>query len=112
MIRGFLIADRLQRGGLISETKPLLVIGAGVAGATAALIASGRNVPVTLVDMAARAFLRQAGSTRFISPTLYDWPAEHWVNLRFPPPSGVELPLPWQEGLAGPISATWLQRLN
>lgn len=112
MIRGFLITDRLQRANLISESKALLVIGAGVAGATAALVAAERNIPVTLVDRAGRPFLRQAGATRYISPTLYDWPARHWSNLRFPPPSSVKLPLPWIEGKAASIATTWIQKLT
>ena len=112
MIRGFLIADRLHRADLISERKPLLIIGAGVAGATAALVAAERNIPVTLVDKAGRAFLRQAGATRYISPTLYDWPAQHWSHLRFPPASSVKLPLPWKEGQAASIAATWILKLT
>lgn len=111
MIRGFLITDRLQRAGLINERKPLLIIGAGVAGATAALVASERNVPVTLVDRAGRPFLRQAGATRYISPSLYDWPAVHWGNLQFPLGSGVQLPLAWREGQAASIAASWIREL-
>src|SRR5437879_3176765 len=79
MIRGKLIADRAREERLIGPTRPLLVIGAGAGGATAALVASMSGVPTLLVDSAPRPFSVQAScSTRYVDPTQYDWPVDTW----------------------------------
>lgn len=112
MIRGFLLIEEAIAADLIGPTKPLLVIGAGAAGATAALLAAQRGVPTTLLEKSDEPFTRQFNcDTRIVSPTVYDWPADHWVNTKFPW-TGVSFPLEWHEDFAGAIATAWRSRLK
>jgi hypothetical protein len=110
MLRGFLMAERALAAGLIGPDKPLLIVGAGAAGATTALVASQRGVPTFLIDLADEPFNRQLPSTRFIDPTQYDWPADHWDRRVFPW-AGVALPFGWTAEFAASIAAGWKANL-
>jgi hypothetical protein len=111
IIRGYLMADLAIREDIISPTKPLLVVGAGVAGATTAMVAVQRKVPTTLLELAEEPFNRQLPSeTRIVSPTIYDWPADHWSQSRFPL-QGVALPFGWTDGPASKIATAWKAKL-
>jgi FAD dependent oxidoreductase len=107
MIRGRWIIDRLLEAGLIASGQKLLIIGAGAAGATAAIEGAAQGIRVTLIDTAPAPFLRQAGcSSRWVDPTQYDWPVDHWTNSRFPwtsPP----MPLGWIAGRANMLAMSW-----
>jgi hypothetical protein len=107
MIRGYCMVSRAHREGLIGADKPLLIVGAGAAGATAALAAVDRKVKVTVVEKATSAFGLQIGChSRYVDPTMYDWPARHWERGEFPW-AGSQLPLPWEGGLASVIAGFW-----
>jgi hypothetical protein len=85
ILRGLMIVDRLQQVQEIGPQRQLLVIGAGAAGATAAIEAARRGVPTFLVERADNAFLRQVNtSTRVLDPTQYDWPVDHYNIGHFP----------------------------
>ncbi len=60
----------------------MLVIGAGVAGTVAAMRAAAIGVSVSLIDKERTplAALR-SNDSRVISPTLFDWPSQHWNDL-------------------------------
>jgi hypothetical protein len=107
MIRARMAVDRSLEEGLIGFRRPLLVIGAGAAGATAAMRAAESSVLAWLIDAAPAPFLRQAGCrTRWIDPTQYDWPVEHWQVGRYPwqlPP----MPLPWVKRHANLTALAW-----
>lgn len=80
MIRATWVVERSVEARIISPSKKLLVIGAGAAGATAAIEAARRRVDVTLIDRD-EPFSRQAGcTTRWVDPTQYDWPVDHWAD--------------------------------
>ncbi|HEX8068500.1 MAG TPA: FAD-dependent oxidoreductase [Pyrinomonadaceae bacterium] len=112
IIRGFMLADCAIKERIIGPDKPLLVVGAGAAGATAAMVAAQRGVRTTLIEAEDNAFKRQLPcDTRWISPTNYDWPAEHWQQGRFPL-RGVELPLSWTDGHAAAVALAWRTKLN
>jgi hypothetical protein len=107
MVRARMAVDRAIEEGLIGPQRPLLAIGAGAAGATAAIHSASRVVPVVLIDGAPAPFLRQAGCrTRWIDPVQYDWPVSHWLQGRYPwaPPA---MPLPWASGPANQIALAW-----
>jgi hypothetical protein len=93
MVRAALAVDRALHEGLIGRARPLFVVGAGVAGASAAIRASGAGVPTVLVDRD-QAFSRQRGCfTRWVDPTQYDWPALHAEEGVYPwKGPAVELP--------------------
>lgn len=86
IIRGTLLVRRAFEQGVINQNgRPLLVIGAGAAGVTAAVTAARLQVPTRLIDKKPHAFALQRGcATRFIEPTVYDWPAAHWQKARYP----------------------------
>jgi hypothetical protein len=108
MMRGYLAATRALNENKIGPDKPLLVVGAGAAGATAAIVAADNDVNTVLIDMAPAAFNKQLYChTRFVCPTTYDWPAEHWHEGRFPWLDEQALPLPYNAGEAARIAALW-----
>jgi hypothetical protein len=107
MVRARMAVDRAIEEGLIGPRRPLLTIGAGAAGATAAIHSAARGVPVVLIEAAPAPFLRQAGCrSRWIDPVQYDWPVNHWLQGRYPwtPPA---MPLPWASGPANRIALAW-----
>src|ERR1019366_6151378 len=79
MVRAQAFVDDAVAAGLIGTKpwRPLLIVGAGAAGATAAIWAAvHHHVPTMLIDRDSDAFNRQANcTTRWIDPTQYDWPA-------------------------------------
>lgn len=126
MIRGRMIVDRAYERGIITPLPPgteagdepgstpneLLVIGAGAAGVTAALRAAELGVKATLVDSAAAAFTRQGGCrSRWVNPTQYDWPANHWGkgHYHWITPA---MPLPWRAERSHLIAAGWRTLFN
>jgi len=107
MIRGRLLIQRAELAGLISDSKSLVVVGAGAGGATAAMTAKELGVPCTLVDSEPlvggqlRPFARQRGcTTRQIEPSLYDWPLPRHNHSSWGHPS---MPLTYTAGLANDV---------
>jgi FAD binding domain len=120
MLRAQELVRRLARAGALSSTRPLLVIGAGAAGATAALEAARRGIGCRVIDSAASPFGPQARChTRWVDPTQYDWPMPHWDAGQFPWPRSwsphlpvTRVPLPWQAAPAAHLALAWHARLN
>lgn len=111
MIRGRMAVDRAIDEGLLGLGRPLLAIGAGAGGATAAIRAAQRGIETWLVDAAPAAFMRQAACTsRFVDPTQYDWPLLHWREGTYPwePPL---MPLSWQRDYASQLAFHWQRTL-
>jgi hypothetical protein len=112
MIRGRMFSDRAVEQRLISPKRPLLVIGAGAAGVTAALRAAQHGVPVDLVEVSHQAFGRQKGcTTRWVDPTQYDWPVDHWWRANYPW-TAPAMPLPWPAQHSSAIAAIWERELR
>ncbi len=85
IVRGSLLATRAFERGLINPTDAdLLVVGAGVAGASCALVSARLGVRTTLVDLMSPFSRQRACTTKRIEPTFYDWPAAHWDKHQFP----------------------------
>jgi hypothetical protein len=113
MFRGYMIINRALSEGLIKEWQqpPILVVGAGVAGAMTAMTAVWHRIPTLLVE-ARSPFIQQIrGHTRFICPTQYDWPAPHWGEGKYPW-VGPDSPLDWNSGRASSVALAWISKLN
>lgn len=111
MLRSAALTVRALNTGLIGPDRHFLVVGAGAAGATAAMIASSNKVPTTIIDRAPQAFGRQLSCpSRYVCPTQYDWPAEHWRERKFPLTTPA-MPLEWQSGRAAGIALAWENKL-
>ncbi len=112
MVRARTAVDRAIEAGLIGPGRPLLVIGAGAAGATAAIRSAAHGISTLLVEAAPGPFLRQAGCrTRWIDPVQYDWPVDHWQKGLYPWISPA-MPLPCVAGPANQIALAWTLALN
>ena len=99
-IRGWLLADKAAKSGIIGPSKPLLVVGAGLAGTVTALTAASLNVPTTVIDLADKPLNVQLGCySRVLCPAQYDWPANHWSDECLP--WTIKIPLSWRQGKAG-----------
>jgi hypothetical protein len=121
MIRGQLFARRAFREGLIhrstgaaSDPPSLVVVGAGVAGATVAIEAADQGVKTVVIERAPQAFATQSScTTRWIDPTQYDWPLAHW-NVGHYPWNATLVPtfLPWPSpASAHTLAVAWQQEL-
>jgi len=118
MVRGQLLVEQALHAKLIGgpTRRPLLVVGAGAAGATVAMSAAALGVPTLLVDEGSAPFRLQAGCrTRLLDPAHYDWPIQHWIARQYPWPAGPvspRTPLPWRQNYADRVAAAWTIRLN
>jgi hypothetical protein len=112
MFRGRVLVDRAYEQGLINSNRPLLVIGAGAAGVTAAIRAAQLDMPTVLIERNSSAFDRQAVcTTRWVCPTQYDWPLEHWQQGHYPW-LGPSMPLPWGASYANMLAVVWSHELS
>jgi hypothetical protein len=114
MLRGIAIVDRLYAVGEIGPNRPLVIRGAGAAGATAAMAASKLMVETTLVETAAEPFQTQFNSnSRWIDPTQYDWPLDHFGEGRLPWDTIYhrEMPLTFRAGPAKHLASVWRREL-
>lgn len=92
VVRAHYLVDLLRDGGELAVTTRLVILGAGVAGISAALAAARLGVKhVVLIDQAAVPLSLQARCrSRWVDPTQYDWPAGHWLDGQWP----VKEPIP------------------
>jgi hypothetical protein len=107
-----IVEDAIAEGLIGPPDRPLLVVGAGAAGAAAAIWAANHRVPTTLIDRGPSAFTLQAACpTRRIDPGQYDWPVDHWVTPDFPC-----VPFPtamrWSETFSQRLAAGWKEQLK
>lgn len=123
------IRDQIVRAQLLIRdlceadlgVKKILVVGAGIAGVTAAIAAAHAEIEVRVVDTQAEAFsLQRAVQSRFVGPFMYEWPSSFFNNQSYPSghaglkPEGSPFSPSWSS--AAPISAhdlaeqldTWL----
>lgn len=111
MLRSYALVTRAFREKLIGPGKPLLVVGAGAAGATAAMVAARLEVPTTLLEQTAFVFSLQGNSNRYLDPTIYDWPADHCEQGKFAW-KGPAVPLFWEAGYSNEIAEVWENALE
>jgi hypothetical protein len=114
-IRDQVVRARLLVRDLTSlQKKPtsVLVVGAGFAGASAALAFAKAGIHATLVDANAQPFQLQRGVTdRYVAPLLYEWPHAGADNQTYPPATEPEwkddsiLSEIWGHGMTIPLDA-------
>ncbi len=115
MVRGQSIIDRAVAAGFAATGRELLVIGAGAAGAVAAIRAASLGIRTHLIEFDARPFSRQDSCrTRWIDPHEYEWPFDQWPNQTYvydnPPLHryyGHPVPLSWNAQWADSLAAGW-----
>jgi hypothetical protein len=107
-LRGRLIIDRAIEQGMVDDNRPVAVVGAGMAGVTAAMCAAEQGVRTVLLERD-RLFARHAACrTRWVHPTQYDWLVGHWDAGSFPWPGTPRMPLTWrQPDYANALALDW-----
>jgi Pyridine nucleotide-disulphide oxidoreductase len=110
MVRAMMLADELpewlqQEHGAGFMEWPILVIGAGACGMTAAAALARQGFRVLTIDRSNRPFSVQRNCTsRWVSPTQYDWPLDHWRRERFRWSAAHRRPpFAWQAALSSQI---------
>ena len=83
IIRSSIVVERAIEKGIIDKDRPLLIIGGGFAGMTAAFHAESHNIPTYLVELK-KPLEKFTTLTRYVCPTLYDFPLSHWQRKEFP----------------------------
>lgn len=104
-LNGISIRDQMVRGQMFAESLPsylrsfnetqpdahvelardVLVIGAGACGMTIAIGLAAQGLSVVVVEKRDDPFSLQANcASRWIDPTQYDWPLDHWQAATFP----------------------------
>lgn len=112
MLRARILVDRAYRAGNIRAHRPLLVVGAGAGGVSAALRSAEIGIPTTLIDRGKVPFGSQLNcKTRVICPTQYDWPLTHWQLKEWPWTDSL-VELPWVRGKAYAVAIEWLDIFN
>lgn len=111
------IRDQMLRGRwAVERVLPILdenhdelaIVGAGVGGVTAAMTAVTAGIKTTLFEAANHPFARHARCGRWVDPTQYDWPLEHFTQGRVPWPNTPPLPLQWRNpGRAFALVGDW-----
>jgi hypothetical protein len=106
------IADQMRRGyraileafdlGYIGPDRPLLVVGGGIAGLMAAMTAVKNRVPTWIVEQKQLLSTQASCPSRYICPTQYDWPADHWQRGYYPY-DNEPMPFSWGRGLAADV---------
>jgi hypothetical protein len=111
IIRGYMLVDRAHEQKLIQkdDNLPLLIAGAGVSGITAAIRAGFYGVPTLVIDKELQPFAVQKHcASRWICPTQYDWPVDHYGEGKYPFVSHLwGLPLSWHAGPADKLANEW-----
>lgn len=107
IIRASLVIERaIEQRLIVPNERPLLVIGGGFAGIAASYHAVKKNIQTFLVereDILGKFSLL----TRYISPTLYDFPHSHWTNDIFPLHPTPSILVQIQAGTVGQLTETF-----
>ncbi len=112
MLRAVFWVDAALDAGLLGHGKRLAVIGAGAAGATAAVRAASHGVETYLIELEEPFDKQRKCLTRWLDPTLYDWPACHWRSATFPSPTITSPVLSWTASYANEVALQWLAALE
>lgn len=108
MLRASNIVERALHAKLIATDRPLLVVGAGVAGVLAALTALERGVPTTLIERRELFGTLKRAKKRYVCPTQYEWPMPHYLLHKFPW-GGSTMTLTWNAGNPTEVLGSWAQ---
>jgi hypothetical protein len=118
MTRALLLAERLpawleEQLGL-EHQHPVLVVGGGACGMTAAVALAWKGLTVEVAERDGHLFNLQRNCTsRWLDPTQYDWPLDIWRTPRFPlKRSHLRTPFGWNPNFAQGIARKWGQQLT
>ncbi len=116
MFRAAVAVDRAREHRLISKEAPILIVGGGAAGGAGAARALRHGINVYLVESNPGLFYRQSQcSTRWVSPTQYDWPAPHAAEHVYPSPSLAHkrsIELAWKADFGEGLARQWRSALR
>lgn len=114
VFRAQTLIERLLSTQTLRAGNELLVVGAGAAGASIAVIAARCGVKVTAVDTNPHAFaLQRACTTRWVDPVQYDWPLAHASRGSWPANHPLHaVPFGFAADYASSIAHQWASRLN
>lgn len=113
VFRAQTLIERLLSSKTLQVGQELLVVGAGAAGASIAVIAARSGVKVTVVDTNTHPFaLQRACTTRWVDPVQYDWPLGQASRAAWPAshPSPA-VPFGFAADYASAIARVWATRL-
>jgi len=114
VLRAQTLVERLISTKALQAGSSLLVVGAGAAGATVAVLAARCGVRVTAVDTNKSPFgLQRLCTSRWVDPVQYDWPLSHasrthWPSA-YPAPA---VPFGFKADYASIIAHRWANTLN
>ena len=119
MTRALLLAERLPAWletqlGLNYAQHPVLVVGGGACGMTAAAALAWRGMRVEVAEKEGHLFNLQRNCTsRWLDPTQHDWPLDTWQVQRFPQRRGHRRsPFTWGPDIARRIAQKWGGQLS
>lgn len=117
MIRAEMFVRRAIEAGLFqvpaadwpADGWQLIVVGGGAGGVAAALAAASYRIKTLVIDSAAAPFALQSRCpTRWLDPTIYDFPLGHWQLRQYPVHQGrIIHQLPWSAEVAQTIALHW-----
>lgn len=118
MTRALLLAERLpewlreQLG--VDHQEPVLVVGGGACGMTAAVSLAWQGLKVEVAERDGHLFHLQRNCTsRWLDPTQYDWPLDTWRAQRFPlRRAHHRTPFGWNANAAQQVARKWGQQLS
>jgi hypothetical protein len=114
VLRAQTLVERLISTKALQAGSSLLVVGAGAAGATVAVLAARCGVRVTAVDTNKFPFgLQRLCTSRWVDPVQYDWPLSHASRTHWPgayPAPAV--PFGFKADYASIIAHRWAITLN
>jgi hypothetical protein len=97
----------------ISSEHPLLILGGGAAGASAALTAAKSGILAVVIEQEDGLFTTQLDvSTRYIDPVEYDWPATHWREGKFPYGNRISKGLKMTRASAHELAIAWTAQMD
>ncbi len=110
MIRGRWAVERAL--SVLGGDRSLAVIGAGIGGVTAAMTAVDAGVRTTLFEKEHEPFSRHQACQRWVDPTQYDWPLDHYSSGLIPWPATPAVKLSWHAGRASAFVGNWRAEFN
>lgn len=114
VLRAQTLVERLVSTRTLQAGASLLVVGAGAAGGTVAVLAARCGVRVTAIDINKAPFgLQRLCTSRWVDPVQYDWPLSHasrthWP-IAYPTPA---VPFGFKADYASIIAHRWASTLN
>ena len=114
VLRAQTLIERLLSTKALQAGSSLLVVGAGAAGATAAVLAARMGVRVVAIDTNSSPFgLQRLCTSRWVDPVQYDWPLSHASRTHWPAAHPTHaVPFGFKANHASVIARSWATTLG